>query len=168
MTLKMLFLVLPIFIVTKTTYAQHFGFSLGYATSSSFFGDLLYQKNNLSFHLGYTHQSSDVKGEKVTDQKPNYGRTVLGEGNYFYSVDFGIGYLVSEKVRLAAEISIGSKEYYINLSDKRFKDDGYHMVDKSDSLIGLGGSASYIIKNWELFISYNSIRELGLGFRLMF
>lgn len=168
MNLKILFSLISLFVISENIIAQQWGFSLGYATSNSFFGDFLYQEKNISFHLGYSHQFSDAKGKEVSDQKSNYGKTVVGQGNYFYSIDLGLGYHINSKVRINAELSIGSNEYFTNYSDKRFTDDGYHMITKSESIIGLGGSASYSLQNWELFIGYNTLRKLGLGFRVIF
>lgn len=168
MKLKIFLLTSSLFLFSESILSQNFGFSLGYASSNTFFGDILYQVNNLSFHLGYSHQTSDAKGKEVTEQKSNYGKTIVWQGNYFYSVDLGVGYFIMEKIRVHAELSICSKDYYINYSDKRFTDDGYHMIDNSESIIGFGGSASYPIKNWELFLGYNSFREVGFGFRLVF
>jgi hypothetical protein len=150
--------------VPSASYPQDFGFVLGYATSNALMvgGHLIQQK--FLYRLCVSFEPSDAKGEEVTEQKPNYGRTIEGGGDYFTSYDFAMGYYLTQKMTISGEISIAQKRYYTNYIDNRFSDGGYHMIDKSETLFGFGLSAGYIFySGFGLLIGYNSIREFSLG-----
>lgn len=155
------------FIVTPFLRAQYFGASIGYATINAPFGDIFYEKNVFSYHLGITYQSSDAKGKEVATQKSNYGRTVVGTGSYLFTIDLGLGYFISENVKLNGELSFGSKKFYTNYSDQRFTDDGYHMINRTESVAGFGISAGLVVERIQLFTGYNSLREFGIGLRMV-
>ena len=153
-----------ILFVPSVSYSQDFGFVLGYATSNALMvgGHLIQQKFLYRFCVSF--EPSDAKGEEVTEQKPNYGQTIEGGGDYFTSYDLSVGYYVTQKMTLSGEISIAEKRYYTNYIDNRFTDGGYHMIDKSETLFGFGLSAGYIFySGFGLLAGYNSIREFSLG-----
>lgn len=150
------------------TYGQTgFGFDIGFATSKSALFDIKYFKNKNAFSLGLTYQFNDTKGKKVTEQLSNYGRTVDGTGNYFYTVDFGYTRILTDKFSLTGELSVGGRNLYTNYIDNRFTDGGYYMVDKSESLFGIGGLVTYYLnQNFGVFAGYNSIRSVAIGLQI--
>lgn len=111
--------------------AQDFGVSLGFGTSNALYGDFFYLDGNNSYHFGGTFQFSDALGDPVSEdeRKPNYGRKILENGNYFWSIDFGYNYHFQNKIIVGGELSVGSKNKYTNYEDNRFSEGGYHMVD---------------------------------------
>jgi len=83
--------------------------------------------------------------------------------------DLAYGYKIDPKVRLTAEISFYREYHYTNYKDARFKEGGYHMIDKRESDVGIGTTASYFLddKN-EIYIGYNSIKKFNGGMRFRF
>ena len=150
------------------TYGQTgFGFDLGLATSKSALFDIKYFKNKNAFSLGLTYQFNDAKGEKVTKQLSNYGRTVDRTGSYIYTVDFGYTRTLTDKISLTGELSVGGRNHYTNYIDSRFTDGGYYMIDKSESLFGIGGLVTYYLnQNFGVFAGYNSIRSIAIGLQI--
>ncbi len=143
--------------------------SFGASTDATVFGDVLYNKNNHFFHLGGTYQITDAKGEEKTDRKSNYGLTISGSGDKFYTFDIGYGYEIIDTIVVFVEVSFGQKKYYTNYNDNRFKDGGYHLIDKEETITGFGIGGSYKINNQFLvFMSFNTIRKLGAGIRFLF
>lgn len=152
-----------------TAYSQNWGMSLGISTEKVVFGDVLYRNNAHFFHFGLGYQLTDATGEEKSERKTNYGLSTSGSGDKFYTVDLGYGYEIIDTIELFVELSIGQRKYYTNYIDKRFKDGGYHMIDRDEMITGLGVGASYSISSqFKVFASYNSIRKLGVGVRYIF
>jgi len=149
---------------SAVSYAQDFGIVLGYASSNALIAGGHIINNNFLYRFCVSLEPSDTKGEEVLEQKPNYGRTIESSGDYFTSYDIGLGYYISPKMTITGEISVGQKKYYINYSDNRFTDGGYHMIVKSESLFGVGVGIGYIIDSGVGFlIGYNTVREFSFG-----
>ena len=151
------------------TYSQNWGMSLGGSVEQVIFGDIFYKSANHYFHLGYSYQITDAKGEEKSERKSNYGLTTSGTGDKFYTVDLIYGYQIINKLELFLELSIGEKKDYTNYIDNRFKDGGYHLITNDESIIGYGFGGSYIIsRQFGIFIGFNTIRKLGIGIRYTF
>lgn len=147
--------------------AQDLGMSLGYGTSTSGLIDVFYQKNQNSLHMGFSYQFSGARGKPVRKQKTNYGRTTDGTGEYFWTIDFGYGYHIKEKVSINGEISIGALNEYTNYLDKRFNGGGYHLIDESTIIAGLGANIGYnFSETINAFMGYNTVREITVGIRI--
>ena len=52
--------------------------------------------------------------------------------------------------------------------DGRFTDGGYHIIDKDETELGLGGIVGYYYNNFDFFVGYNSVRKVGFGLRYTF
>ena len=88
-------LLMILLIFPSVAHPQDFGFLLGYATSDATIagGHLIH--DDLLFRFSVSFESADTRGEEVTEQKPNYGRTIDSAGDYFTSYDFGVGYYIT-------------------------------------------------------------------------
>ncbi|MBD3616652.1 MAG: hypothetical protein HUJ22_08765 [Gracilimonas sp.] len=149
--------------------AQSFGVGAGFGTSSSMFVDLFYLENSNSFHLGFSYQFSDTRGKLVSEQKSNYGRTVDGTGEYFWTLDFGYGHNVISELTINGEISLGSLNEYTNYLDGRFNGGGYHMIDQASLVAGIGASVGYnLSESVNVFLGYNTLRKVTAGLRMNF
>lgn len=144
------------------------GVTIGYATSKALMGDILLGGDFNRFHLGFSLQQGDQVGTQVNERKSNHGLTTSGSGDYFTSVELGYSRVIKEKFTIHPEISIGSRKYYTNYVDSRFNGDGYHMIDKRESLFGAGLNAGYIFHdNFEVFGGVNTIRGGTFGLRVL-
>lgn len=169
---KILLLIVAYFFIStlypQSVSAQRFGMSAGFGTSSAMYGDFFYFNKNSSFHFGGSYQFADQIGKLVDEQKPNYGRTVIGEGSYFWSLDFGYNYHFENKIIVGGEISLGSQNEYLNYEDNRFNGGGYHMVDP-ELTGGIGANAGYEISDIVFgFVGFNTLRKLTFGIRFAF
>jgi hypothetical protein len=161
--------VILLIMLTQNLYSQNWGVSFGGSTEKVLFGDMFYKKESHYFHIGLGYQVSDAKGEEKSERKSNYGLSTSGSGDKFYTVDFGYGYQIIDTLEIFVELSVGQKKYYTNYIDNRFKDGGYHMIDKDELIAGFGLGGSYSInKQFKIFASYNTIRKLGIGIRYIF
>lgn len=151
------------------SYSQNWGLSLGGSTEKVVFGDVFYREDVHFFHAGIGYQISDAKGEEKSERKSNYGLSTSGSGVKFYTLDLGYGYQIADTLELFVELSVGQRKYYTNYVDNRFKDGGYHMIDRDEMIAGFGIGMSYSINSqFKVFASYNSIRKLGAGVRYIF
>lgn len=83
--------------------------------------------------------------------------------------DIGYGYNIKGKLPIHGELSIGSTNHYINYIDNRFTGGGYHMIEKREIIIGIGGNIGYKFSgNIEIHTGYNTKRKLSFGMRLSF
>ena len=64
------------------------GISINLAWSDALGFDMMFGKQD-RFHIGATFQFSGAKGKQVSEILPNYGKTFLGEGEYYWTLDFG-------------------------------------------------------------------------------
>lgn len=170
--LLLLFLLISLLLIywNEEVKAQDVGISLGFGTSTALYGDFFYLDDNNSYHLGGTFQFSDALGDLIDEdeREPNHGRTVIGSGNYFWSIDFGYNYHFQNKIIVGGELSLGSRNEYTNYEDNRFSEGGYHMVEP-DLTGGIGVNAGYEFSNTTFgFIGYNTLREITFGIRFAF
>lgn len=165
-------LLLPFLCLSFSGYSQVevtvMGVTIGYATTKTLVGDILLGGDVNRFHLGFSLQQGDQVGRQIDERKSNYGLTTDGSGDYFTSVDLGYSRVIKEKFTVHPEVSIGTRKYYTNYVDNRFSGDGYHMIDKKESLLGIGINAGYIVhNNFEFFGGVNSIRGGTFGLRIL-
>ena len=160
-------LALTIVFFATCTFAQTgFGFDVGYATSKSAMIDFKYFLNENAFSLGFTYQSSNALGKKAKERGPNF---IIGNGDFYYSVDVGYTRILSEKFSVEGEISIGQRSFYTNFNDNANGDGGYHVIDRKKSLVGVGGILSYSLSDiFGFFAGYNSLREAAAGLQVKF
>lgn len=174
MKIKVLFalMFLSVFVLLcypTNSYSQNWGLSLGGSTEKVVFGDVFYRKGVHFFHTGIGYQITDAKGEEKSERKSNYGLSTSGSRVKFYTLDLGYGYQIIDTLELFVELSVGQRKYYTNYIDNRFKDGGYHMIDRDEMIAGLGIGVSYSINSqFKAFASYNTIRKLGVGARYIF
>lgn len=71
-------------------------------------------------------------------------------------------------MRINLEVSVATRKYYTNYVDGRFTDGGYHIIDKDETELGLGGIVGYYYNNFDFFVGYNSVRKVGFGLRYTF
>jgi hypothetical protein len=166
-TMKKYLLSTTIIFFAACSFAQTgFGFDVGYATSKSALIDFKYFLNENAFSVGFTYQSSNALGKKVTQRMANF---IIGDGDFYYSVDIGYTRLLSEKFSIEAEVSIGQRSFYTNYNDNANGDGGYHMIDKKKSVVGAGGIITYSLSDiFGFFAGYNSLREAAAGLQIKF
>jgi len=161
---RLLFIIFLGFLFPFNSYPQSFGLLLGYATSDAFIAGGYVINNNFLYRFSISFEPSAAKGKEVTEQKENYGRTVEGTGDYFTTYDLSVGYYFTPELNISGEISIGRKKYYTSYIDNRFTDGGYHMIDQSESLLGLGLNAGYqFYSGIGILIGYNTVREISFA-----
>jgi hypothetical protein len=158
------YIIFLVLVFHSTSQAQNFGIVLGYSSKDAFIAGGHFINNNFLYRFSVSFEPSAAKGQEVSEQKENYGRTVEGTGDYFTTYDLSVGYYVTPKLTLSSEFSIGRKKYYTSYIDNRFTDGGYHMIDKSESLFGLGLNAGYrFYSGIGILIGYNTVRELSFA-----
>lgn len=163
---KYLLVTTTIFFATCSFAQTGFGFDIGYATSKSAMIDFKYFLDENAFSLGFTYQSSSALGKKVTEPRGNF---IIGDGDFYYSVDVGYTRLLSEKFSVEGEVSIGQRSFYTNFNDNANGDGGYHMINKKKSVIGVGGIITYSLSEiFGFFAGYNSLREAAAGLQIKF
>jgi len=162
------FIFILFFAIPFISTAQQFGISIGYGTSKAIYFDVLFGSMPGRFHIGGTYQFSDTRGKLVEEQLANYGRTVDGTGSYYYALDFGYGYQFKGLFLLGGELSIGSRSEFTNYLDGRFSGGGYHMVDESNIIAGIGANLGAQLSSFfELFGGYNTLRKVTFGIRIL-
>lgn len=162
--LKLYFFLISFFISINIGYTKQIGFGVGYCSENAILLNLNYKNDLQIYSFGYNIQSSDTRGKLVSEQKSNYGKTIDGNGSYFWTIDVGIGYYLTKIISIQAELSIGSLEDYTNYMDRRFKDNGYHMIDNSETIIGIGALIGYdFSKNIRAYAGYNSLKRISFG-----
>jgi hypothetical protein len=144
------------------------GMGFSYAISNSYYLEMHYLKNVNNFKIGFSIQLSNAKGEIVENRLSNYGLTLGSNGQYFSTFDFGYGRIFfNKKIMLDGEISIGKNYHYQNYLDNRFTSGGYHMISKSENILGCGLNIGYFVtKGFNVFVGYNTIRKFQFGARL--
>jgi|WetSurSiteA1Bulk_404760.scaffolds.fasta_scaffold23824_2 hypothetical protein len=146
-----------------------FGLSFSASIDKALGFNVFYSKKSNSFFLGFSEQLSDKKNTVVKERKWNYGLTPIGSGEYYWTIDFGYSRKIKKRLNLQPEISLGSRNYYTNYSDKRFKDGGYTLITSSEAIIGLGLNAGiFFQKIFEPFLGYHTIKKLNFGIRIHF
>lgn len=161
--------ILTLLIFANSAKAQNWGLGIGYGTSSSIHADFSYLSNQNVFHIGGTYQFSNTKGKLLSEQGPNHGRTVDGRGQYFWTIDFGYGRYLTEKLSVHGELSVGAVNDFTNYVDNRFSGGGYHMIDSTEITGGIGANVGYgFSDSVSGFVGYNTLREITFGIRLIF
>ena len=145
---------------------QGFGIGVSYGQANSVSADLYYFNTVHQFHLGYCMQTSDARGNPV-DDPASHGGTIESTGSYFYSVDMGYAYYLTENIPVEAIISVGRKCYYTNYLDSGFSAGGYHSIDSKKNAIGLGLDVGYNFRSlFELYAGYHTLRKIYIGVRI--
>lgn len=145
------------------------GVSFSYSTGKALALDLFYGKHNNRFHLGYGHQFNGQKKKVVRERESNYGLTKIEDGDFFWLIDLGYSRIIADKLTIHPEVSIGGKNYFTSYKDDRFSDNGYSLINNSETQIGIGVNFGYFIsKNIEPFIGYHTIKKMNFGLRFSF
>ena len=154
--------------LTKTSYSQ-IGSSISFATDKVLGLNIFYTKNDNSFYLGYSHQFNGQKNTVVNERKETYGTTPIENGDFYSLVDIGYSRLFFNQLTVQPEVSLGSKKYFTSYSDRRFKDDGYSLVNSSETITGIGVNLGYKVNDLiEPFLGFHTIKKLNFGVRIHF
>ncbi|MDX1640128.1 MAG: hypothetical protein R3220_00425 [Balneolaceae bacterium] len=152
--------------IAKETSAQSWRMSIGYGTSSAIHADF-FKKDMNSFHIGGSYQFADTRGKLVQERKANYGREIDGTGQYFWGVDLGYGRFLTEKISINGEVSVGSQNDFTNYLDGHFNGGGYHLVNSSEIVAGIGANVGFVASEYfSFFGGYNTLRNATFGIRL--
>jgi hypothetical protein len=119
-----------------------------------------------AFSLGGSYQTNNALGKKVDEHPQNF---IIGNGDFFYTLDAGYTRILSEKFSVEGELSFGKRKYYTNYNDDNAAQGAYHKIDKVKSIFGGGAMLFYnISETFVLFAGYNSIREGSFGLEVRF
>jgi len=166
--LKILFLVIPGLFFAINVYSQ-IGTSVSFSTDKALGLNVFYSKNENSFYFGFSQQFNGQKNTVVKERKKTYGTTPIGDGNYYWLLDFGYSRTLVDKIIIQPEISVGGKNFFTNYSDKRFKDNGYSLIDNSEAIAGIGLNLGYKINDLiEPYCGYHTIKKITFGIRIHF
>ncbi|HEY2720677.1 MAG TPA: hypothetical protein VGI82_03070 [Chitinophagaceae bacterium] len=142
------------------------GFNLGFATSKTPFGSLMYFLDKNAFSIGVSFELNNALGKKEPNQNSGFG---IGDGHFFLIGDIGYTRMVSDKFSLEGELSFGKRKYYQNFSDNSFSEGGYHKIYKEKSIQGIGAFVIYDVNDiFGIFAGYNTIRQASIGLRIKF
>ncbi len=92
--------IILLLLFSTNIHSQNWGISLGGSTEKVVFGDVFYKKAQHFFHVGYSYQITDAKGEEKSERLSNYGLSTSGSGNKFYTVDLGYGYQIIDTLEV--------------------------------------------------------------------
>ena len=149
--------------------AQNIGVSLSYSTKNVLAMDLFFRKETHRFHFGYGHQFNGQKNKVVRERESNYGLTKIEDGDFFWVIDLGYSRIISDVLTIHPEISIGGKNYFTSYKDNRFSDNGYSLINRSETIAGLGVNVGYFLNdNIEPFIGYHTMKKMNFGLRFSF
>jgi hypothetical protein len=160
-------LLLAIFGIPSILSAQgSFGVGISYGIVNSASADLYYRSSFHQFHLGGSMQFADTRGKPQSDPSGR-GSTLESTGTWFWSVDAGWGYFLSEKIPVNLIVSAGRKLSYSNFLDSSFSDGGYHTIDDRKFTVGIGADIGYNLGGlFQVFAGYHSLRSLYIGIRV--
>ena len=165
---RVLVLTVVIFFVTFSFGQQGFGFGAGFSTSKAPLINFKYFFGQNAVSLGASYQVfNDALSKKEDSFLPN--AVVIGDGDYFYSIDVGYTRMISDNFSISGEISFGKKKFYQNVTDDSFSQGGYHVIYKTESKIGAGVFATYYFnETFGIFAGYNSLRQASIGIDVRF
>ncbi len=169
-TAKQGFVLIVLLFVTCTCLAQSgFGVDVGYASSNAVNMNLKYYKGRHIFSAGGTYQFTGAMGKKVKEQSTGFGRTVRGQGDYFYTADLGYAFKLKPRFSIGGELSLGERSDYTEYADNRFSGGGYHMITRSRFIFGAGVIAAYDIDQlFGVFAGFNTVRSFSVGLQIRF
>ncbi len=166
--LKILILVIPGLFFTINVQSQ-IGTSVSFSTDKALGINVFYSENANSFYFGFSQQFNGQKNTVVRERKNTYGTTPMGDGNYYWLLDFGYSRTFIEKLIIQPEISVGGKNFFTNYSDKRFKDNGYSLIGNSKVIAGIGLNLGYKINDFiEPYCGYHTTKKITFGIRIHF
>jgi len=162
-------ILLPVLLCAMIVRGQSgFGFDVGIGTSKAPMIAAKYylEKNAVSIGGSYTlfNNALGEKKEQITA-----GDKVVGDGHIFYTIDIGYTRVLSEKISIEGELSIGRKKYYQNVSDDNSNAGAYHVFGYKDSKSIVGGGALLFYNAndiFSMFVGYNSLRGGTFGVEL--
>lgn len=165
---KYLILTAAIFFVRFSFSQQGFGFGVGFSTSKAPMVNVKYFFDQNAVSLGGSYQVfNDALGKKLDEIKP--GANVIGDGDYFYSIDIGYTRILNEKFSISGEASFAKRIFYQNFTDNSFSEGGYHHTYKTVSELGVGAFGTYYFNDvLGVFAGYNTRRGAFLGIDLRF
>jgi hypothetical protein len=149
--------------------AQRYGVSFSYSTGKALAMDLFYSKSFNRFHFGYGYQFNGQKKTVIKERKATYGLSEIEDGDFFWLVDLGYSRIIAQKLTIHPEISFGAKRYFTSYEDDRFKDNGYSLINRTETKAGVGVNIGYFIaEKIEPFVGYHTMKKMNFGFRFTF
>lgn len=119
------------------------GVIIGYHTSNSWSFGVGGQFRRHIFSAEYLIQNNDKLGKTKGKQLSNYGRTVIADGEYLQGGIVSYGYSINQDWAVIADAALAARIFYLNYSDRRFKEGGYNMVAHKEFAAGPGLSVRY-------------------------
>lgn len=163
---KELFLVVTLLGITFCNAQYNFGASLAYSTENVIGFDLFLVKEKNRFHIGYGYQFSNQMNEIVKSRESNYGQSKIEDEDYLWMIDLGYSRLITNKLTVNPELSLGKLTDFTNYRDERFNDGGYSLINSKETLVGFGLNIGYFISDGlEPFLGFNSLKKLNFGIR---
>ena len=156
---------LGLFFATNV-YSQ-IGTSISFSTDKALGLNVFYSKNENSFYLGFSQQFNGQKITVVKERKQTYGTTPIGDGDFYWLLDFGYSRTFIETISIQPEISIGGKNFFTSYRDNRFKDNGYSLINNSEAIAGIGLNLGYKINDlFEPYCGFHTIKKLTFGIKI--
>jgi hypothetical protein len=164
--LKLLFLTIFALLINTNNYCQ-IGYSISLSIDKVLGANLFYTKNMHGFYLGFSNQFNGQKKTVVRERKDTYGLTPIGDGEFYWLIDLGYSRSFSKVIVIQPEVSIGGKNYFTNYKDRRFKDNGYTLINHSEKVAGVGINMGYIVNSFiEPYIGFHTMKKLTFGIRI--
>lgn len=143
------------------------GLSISFSNNHTIGSNILIKYNKDEFYLGFDYQSNGQKHTVVNERKKTYGLTPISNGNYFWLINFGYCRFILKPLSIQSEISIGPKYYFTNFKDNRFTDDGYSLINRTESIVGAGLGLGYQInRHLEPYIGIHTIKKFMFGVKI--
>ena len=164
--MKKLLLLLPFIFSVIFSFGQNgLGVDVGFATSKAAMVAGKYFVGPNGFSLGGSYQSNHELGKRLTQKNDS----IIGNGNYFYTLDLGYTRVLNDQFSVEGELSIGPKKYYNNYRDKALSAGAYHVISKTKTTVGAGAFVIYHFNEiFGIYAGYNSIREGSFGLQIRF
>lgn len=149
-------------------YSQ-IGTSVSFSTDKALGLNVFYFKSKNSFYFGFSQQFNGQKNTVVRERKQTYGTTPIGDGDFYWLLDFGYSRTFMETISIQPEISVGDKNFFTSYKDNRFKDNGYSLINNSETIAGFGLNLGYKINDFvEPYCGYHTIKKATFGIRIHF
>ena len=169
MKFKILLLCIAFILCSHEESKAQFGSSFAFSTEKVLSMDFFFGKDVNRFHFGFGYQFNGQKNKVVRERKSNYGLTKIEDGEFFWLIDLGYSRIIVKKLTIHTEISIGGKNYFTSYEDNRFSDNGYSLINRSETKTGIGINAGYFVSGKiEPFIGYHTIKKMNFGLRFSF
>jgi hypothetical protein len=162
----LLILIIWVSLFNNDVYSQ-IGASISFSTDKTLGLNMFYNKNKNSFYLGYSKQYNGQKNTVVRERKKTYGTTPIEDGDFYWLIDFGYSRIFLKTINLQPEFSVGNRNYFTSYEDNRFRDNGYSLINSSETIFNFGMNLGYIINDFiEPFCGYHNRKKLTVGIRI--